>query len=56
MTTRQKGATEEERALSPYVKLVRATISLNVCIHRRLRDHGLTESRFGALEANFHLK
>lgn len=55
MTARQKGTAEEGRALSAYVKLVRATTSLNVRIHRHLRNHGLTESQFGVLEAIFHL-
>lgn len=45
----------ENRALSTYVKLVRATTSLNARIHRHLRGHGLTESQFGVLEAIFHL-
>lgn len=55
MTTPHKGTTEEGRALSAYVKLLRATASLNFRIHRHLRKHGLTESQFGVLEAIFHL-
>lgn len=55
MTKRNIGTAEEKRALSAYVKLVRATTSLNARIHRHLRSHGLTESQFGILEALHHL-
>lgn len=46
---------ETEKALSAYVKLMRAAESLSARIHRSLADIGLTVSQFGALEALYHL-
>lgn len=54
-TTRYRGTDEEARALSAYVKLMRAAETLSERIHRPLRDEGLTVSQFGVLEALYHL-
>ena len=43
------------RALESYVKLVRAANAVMASVHWPLRQHGLTVSQFGALEALFHL-
>jgi len=50
-----KGKREQVRALSAYVKLVRAAESVTARIHRHLADVNLTLSQFGVLEALFHL-
>lgn len=46
---------ETERALSTYVKLMRAAESLTARTHRSLAEADLTISQFGALEALYHL-
>jgi MarR family transcriptional regulator, 2-MHQ and catechol-resistance regulon repressor len=52
---RHGGSAEERRALDAYVKLSRALATVDARIHRPLADAGLTASRFGVLEALFHL-
>jgi MarR family 2-MHQ and catechol resistance regulon transcriptional repressor len=54
-TTTYKGNMETLRALSAYVKLMRAAESLTARIHCNLSDINLTISQFGALEALYHL-
>jgi MarR family 2-MHQ and catechol resistance regulon transcriptional repressor len=53
--TQYKGARNEVRALSAFVKLVRAAESVSARIHRHLADTGLSVSQFGVLEAIYHL-
>lgn len=53
--TQYKGARGEVRALSAFVKLVRAAESVSARIHRQLVDAGLSVSQFGVLEAIYHL-
>ena len=53
--TQYKGAKDEVRALSAFVKLVRAAESVSARIHRHLADAGLSVSQFGVLEAIYHL-
>jgi MarR family 2-MHQ and catechol resistance regulon transcriptional repressor len=53
--TQYKGARDEVRALSAFVKLVRAAESVSMRIHRHLADAGLSVSQFGVLEAIYHL-
>jgi len=53
--TGYKGSKDEVRALSAYVKLMRATESLSARVHRHLAKASLTISQFGALEALYHL-
>lgn len=55
MSTQYDGSREEKRALDAFIKLLRAADTIS----RRTRDvftaAGLTESRFGVLEALYHL-
>ena len=53
--TRYKGAPEEVKALSAYVKLMRASESISARIHKPLNEARLTVSQFGVLEALYHL-
>ncbi|MFO8149824.1 MAG: MarR family transcriptional regulator [Trueperaceae bacterium] len=55
MPNRHRGSHEERRALDAYVKLSRALATVDARIHRPLADEGLTASRFGVLEALWHL-
>ena len=50
-----KGSRDEVRALSAYVKLVRAAESVSARIHGHLSENNLTISQFGVLEALLHL-
>ena len=55
MPINYQGSIEEKRALEAYVKLSRAAESVSLLINAHLRDYGLTVSRFGVLEAIYHL-
>ena len=55
MGTRHQGSKSEVRALDTWIKLMRATESLNVRLGRLIKQAGLTISQFGALEALYHL-
>jgi MarR family 2-MHQ and catechol resistance regulon transcriptional repressor len=55
MPIHYQGSAEEKRALDAYVKLSRAAESVSLMINAHLRDYGLTVSRFGVLEAIYHL-
>jgi len=55
VANRHRGSEEERRALDAYVKLSRALATVDARIHRPLAASGLTASRFGVLEALFHL-
>lgn len=46
---------DRTRALGLYVKLMRATDSVQAPLDRRLESLGLTEGQFGVLEILFHL-
>ncbi len=50
-----KGTPTELRALSTYVKLMRAAESVTARIHRHLSAIGLTVSQLGVLDALYHL-
>ncbi len=50
-----QGNRQETRALSTYVKLMRAAESITARIHRHLASVGLTLSQFAVLEALYHL-
>ena len=50
-----RGTSKQMRALSTYVKLMRAAESMTARAHRHLSSLGLTISQFGVLEALFHL-
>lgn len=51
--TRFRGTQQETRALSTFVKLMRASESVAADVHRQLP--GLSVSQFGILEALYHL-
>ncbi len=53
--TNYKGSENEVRALSTYVKLMRAAESVSTRIHGHLAAANLTISQFGVLEALLHL-
>lgn len=53
--TNYKGTKEEVRALSAYVKLVRASESITSRIQKHVTEAGLSVSQFGVLEALYHL-
>jgi MarR family 2-MHQ and catechol resistance regulon transcriptional repressor len=53
--TTYRGSRNEVRALSAYVKLVRATESVSARIHRHLAGERLSISQFGVLEALYHV-
>lgn len=55
MATHYQGTEQERQALDAYIKLTRATESVNQRVNRHLNDHNLTVSQFGVLEALYHL-
>lgn len=55
MGTSYKGSKSEQNTLNAFIKLMRATESLNNRLNRHLSDVNLTVSQFGTLEVLFHL-
>ncbi len=55
MGTKHLGTPAETRALDTYIKMRRAVNALSLVEAKVMRDAGLTESQFGALEALLHL-
>lgn len=55
MGTSYKGSKSEVNTLNAFIKLMRATESLNNRLNRHLSDVNLTVSQFGTLEVLFHL-
>lgn len=55
MGTRRTGKAGQARALATFVKLMRATNSVQSRLQRQLAAHGLTPTQFGILEALLHL-
>jgi MarR family 2-MHQ and catechol resistance regulon transcriptional repressor len=55
MGTHYKGKKEEVDTLNAFIKLMRATESINNRLNRYLTDNDLTVSQFGVLEALHHL-
>jgi MarR family 2-MHQ and catechol resistance regulon transcriptional repressor len=55
MGTHFAGTDEEIRALNSYIKLSRASEEVSHTINSHLREHGLSLSQFGVLEALYHL-
>lgn len=55
MGTHHKGPAREVRALDAYIKLMRASESVNALLTSRLSTEKLTISQFGTLEALYHL-
>lgn len=55
MGTHFEGTGAEKLALDCYIKLFRAAESVSYTINAHLRNHDLTISQFGTLEAIYHL-
>ena len=55
MPTHYDGSANECLALDSFIKLVRAADSVSSQVNEHLREHGLTVSQFGVLEALYHL-
>lgn len=55
MGTHYEGSEEEKRTLNAFIKLMRASESINNRLNRHLAEADLTVSQFGVLEALYHL-
>lgn len=55
MGTHYEGSEEEKLTLDAFIKLMRASESINNRLNRQLADANLTVSQFGVLEALLHL-
>lgn len=55
MGTHYEGSEEEQKVLNAFIKLMRATDSLNNRLNRHHADANLTVTQFGVLEALYHL-
>ena len=55
MGTHYTGTPGEVSALNVYIKLSRAAEAVEAVINQHLKDHHLTTSQFGVLEALYHL-
>lgn len=55
MGTHYQGNEKEIRILNAFIKLMRASESINNRLNRELADAGLTTSQFGVMEALLHL-
>ena len=55
MGTHYEGSEKEQRVLNAFIKLMRATDSLNNRLNRHHADADLTITQFGVLEALYHL-
>lgn len=55
MSTHYRGTEEEERTLNAFIKLMRASESVNMRLNRHLSEAELTVSQFGVMEALLHL-
>ncbi|MBT3251741.1 MAG: MarR family transcriptional regulator [Candidatus Marinimicrobia bacterium] len=55
MNTNIKDNKQEKQSLDAFIKLQRASNSLNHFLNKQLNDAGITENQFGTLEALFHL-
>ena len=55
MGTHYSGSESEKNTLNAFIKLMRATESINNRLNRHLAEADLTVSQFGTLEALYHL-
>lgn len=55
MGTHYKGSKKEEKTLDAFIKLMRASETINNRLNRQLAEVDLTVSQFGVLEALLHL-
>lgn len=54
MGTHHQGTEQERQALDAYIKLIRASLSLEARVNAHLQDYDLSISQFGVLEALYH--
>lgn len=55
MGTKYQGTKEDKQTLNAFIKLMRATESINARLNKHLAKADLTVSQFGVLEAVYHL-
>lgn len=55
MGTHYEGTQEDQLTLNAFIKLMRATDSINNRLNAHLAENNLTVSQFGVLEAVYHL-
>lgn len=55
MGTHYEGSEKEQRVLNAFIKLMRATESINNRLNRHHAEANLTVSQFGVMEALYHL-
>lgn len=55
MGTHYEGTEEEKATLNAFIKMMRASESVNTRLNRHLADADITVSQFGVLEALLHL-
>ncbi|MEX2368228.1 MAG: MarR family transcriptional regulator, partial [Balneolaceae bacterium] len=55
MGTHYKGTRDEVVTLNAFIKLMRATETVNIHLNRHLAENNLTVSQFGTLEVLLHL-
>lgn len=55
MGTHYEGTEKEQKVLNAFIKLMRATDSINNRLNRHHAESNLTVSQFGVLEALYHL-
>jgi MarR family transcriptional regulator, 2-MHQ and catechol-resistance regulon repressor len=55
MGTHYQGTKKEVGALNAYIKLIRASESLNARVHRHLSDYSVSSSQFAVMEILHHL-
>lgn len=55
MGTHYKGNEKEVKTLNAFIKLTRASESINNRLNKQLSDANLTASQFGVMEALYHL-
>ncbi|MGM0587571.1 MAG: MarR family winged helix-turn-helix transcriptional regulator [Bacteroidota bacterium] len=55
MGTHYQGSEQDKLTLNAFIKMMRATETINQRLNRHLTDHNLTVSQFGVLEALLHL-
>ena len=55
MGTHYSGSKSDKNTLNAFIKMMRATESINIRLNRHLADANLTVSQFGTLEVLLHL-
>ena len=55
MGSRHQGPQDEKDALDTFIKLQRASETLNAAVNTEIASYGLTTSQFAAMEAIYHI-